>query len=535
MAFFQHWRLLNNGILIDIGFSDTAQPEDSNFVRAELQMGGYVFIPVAGGTRAVIVVNTSLGGSLPNSICQMASVHQPTTMHKLRCMLDDKFLRVPTRLVVSEQVSSPKEVYAQLVALAQKLQGGHVECLNPTLTLTPGEEDAVPQSSNGRGKSVLTPAGGISAAPMVSGGVYAASPPPPPTPRPSLTKRIDFLGLTLMILPLLDCACEMLLHQSVVFRHLGSYSFILTVYLVVMYYQKVSSWLLQKHLGTVCNGSSLRIGAEVYRFNIDMGRIEEYLDGLQDVSLTAAHVTVKAVGVALSEMHSMQGMVVGDALYRPPRTAGVNVSVSENNANHGGVFVHSVHDVASSVATIPTIALEMCRNKNQHGGPNYSGLRLLGRVLELFYPSCLMELFRAHFSGLVMAWDAVLGHDVCPYGAARVVSVLAKDVTSTGGSGNGGNGGVEMNEDETDLTVLPMTQTTQFCAPPVIVTLGNGGVKFVPVHHQEKKIVRKFRVINVSVSLHDVLTSSPGCTLQARLDFIARLKSLLNNPSQLRN
>jgi hypothetical protein len=124
----QHWRLLNNGTLVDLGFSDKMYPEDNNFVRAELQMGGYVFIPTRGGTRAVIVVHTHLGGSLPNSICQMASSHQPSTMHKLRTVLDKMYARDQSRPSL-DVPASPHEVYAQLMATAQRLQGTAVDFL----------------------------------------------------------------------------------------------------------------------------------------------------------------------------------------------------------------------------------------------------------------------------------------------------------------------------------------------------------------------------------------------------------------------
>lgn len=120
--------MLNNGTLVDIGFADTAQAEDSNFVRAELQMGGYVFIPVPGGTKAVIVVHTNLGGSLPNSICQMASAHQPSTMHKLRTLLNEKFKNKPRPSL--DVPRNPRDVYDELMTIARRLQGNAIDNLD---------------------------------------------------------------------------------------------------------------------------------------------------------------------------------------------------------------------------------------------------------------------------------------------------------------------------------------------------------------------------------------------------------------------
>ena len=108
---------------MDIGFSDNLQPENKDFVRAELQLGGYVLIPTKGGTTAVIVVDTKLGGSLPNSICQMASAHQPATLHKLRTLLDKMYPNSSPSRPGLDIPESPEKVYDKLVNISQKYQG----------------------------------------------------------------------------------------------------------------------------------------------------------------------------------------------------------------------------------------------------------------------------------------------------------------------------------------------------------------------------------------------------------------------------
>jgi hypothetical protein len=56
-----HWRLLDDGTFINMGFSekfDSLCPEDPNsgLVRAELILGGHVMKPVVGGTQITVVV-----------------------------------------------------------------------------------------------------------------------------------------------------------------------------------------------------------------------------------------------------------------------------------------------------------------------------------------------------------------------------------------------------------------------------------------------------------------------------------------------
>ena len=89
-----------------------------------------MFIPAPGGTRAVIVVDSKLGGSLPNSICQMASAHQPSTMHKLRVLLDKRYPGDPSQRLGVAVPASSEDVYKQLLVTAQRLQGSTVEILN---------------------------------------------------------------------------------------------------------------------------------------------------------------------------------------------------------------------------------------------------------------------------------------------------------------------------------------------------------------------------------------------------------------------
>mmetsp|Transcript_12621 Transcript_12621/g.20484 ORF Transcript_12621/g.20484 Transcript_12621/m.20484 type:complete len:1127 (+) Transcript_12621:89-3469(+) len=527
---FTHWRLLNNGTLVDLGFTDNTQPEDSSFVRAELQMGGYVFIPAPGGTRAVIVVHTSLGGSLPNSICQMASAHQPSTMHKLRTLLNEKYKNSSSRPNL-DVPKSPREVYDELLSIARKYQGKAVDFLG----VSEKSPDALSESGDSAKSSRTS-----SAPPMV--------PIEPETPRLRAALKVDPLGLTLLVLPFVDCLYYAFGGHSVMTK-LMNVSVVLAIYLLVMFYDKLIAWILRKHLGFVCNGSALRTGAEVYRFNVDMGRVEEFLTEQQmrvgsGVSLTAVHVVVKAVGVALDEMRHMHGVLLDDSLYRAPRSS-VDVSFSESSGagDHNGILLHHVHDVSSPAATITSIAREASGEKQQHGA-NYSAVRLFLRAIRPFVPTFVADQLLVYMNDALVAFFITLGVDVQPFGAARVISVLAKDegagnettrnsITATSPLNNG-----DMKEDEIDFSVLPMMSNVAparrgVCLPSVTVTLGYGGVKFVPVQHQEKKIVRKFRVINVAVSLHEVLTSSPGCTLQERQEFIAKLKSLLNNPKTL--
>ena len=401
--------------------------------------------------------------------------------------------------------------------------------------------------------------GTIPVARAVEGSQSQSPVPPPPVPRKRPPPSKDVPGLTLLCLPLLDCACALFLGRSVFYQPLVDFSVLLAIYVYLMYYEKVVAWLLQKHLGAVCKGSSLRAGAEVYRFNVDLSRVEEHLAGVQTSSsptltLTAAHIAVKAVGVALEEMRHMHGVLLADRLYRAPGAL-VNVSVTESSGagDHAGIFLHNVHNVASSSASVPVIAQEVASNK-QHHGANMSVMRLFLRCIQPFLPVSLTGPLVVYCNEALMACLLTLGMDVCPFGAARVVSVLPREgegdgdgapssrhsstSTSTSTMSPPPTTGGEMDENEIDFSVLPMTSSITvtrrgLCVPPVTVTLGYGGVKFIPVQHQEKKIVRKFRVVNVSVCLHEVLTSSPGCSLQERQEFISKLKSLLNNPKLL--
>jgi hypothetical protein len=115
-----HWRLLDNGWFITMGFSekfDSLCPEDPNsgLVRAELILGGYVMKPVVGGTQITVVVQvrfsfqllsvkfqqdvydlfysilcvqSDLKGTLPASIASLAAQSQPLALITLRKFLD---------------------------------------------------------------------------------------------------------------------------------------------------------------------------------------------------------------------------------------------------------------------------------------------------------------------------------------------------------------------------------------------------------------------------------------------------------------
>ena len=301
----------------------------------------------------------------------------------------------------------------------------------------------------------------------------------------------------------------------------------------------------------MCKGSSARAGAEVYRFNVDMGRMEDCLSELEsesrtETTLTPAHITVKAVATALDEMRHMHGVLLGDKLFRAPSSP-VDISFTESSAagDDDGRFLHSAHDVSSSAADVCTIAHEAAQY-NEHHQANMSTMRLISRLLRPVIPTFIIQLVLMCNTGALMALLLTLGVDVCPFGAGMVISVLPRDENKDGVRAGVnsvtpvGRPSGEMDVNEVDFSVLPLSSNVTssrfgLCMPSVTVTLGHGGVKFVPIHHHEKKIVRKFRVLNVSVCLHEVLTSSPGCSLQERQDFITRLKSLLNNPKQVLN
>jgi hypothetical protein len=57
-----HWRLLADGSLVTLGFSDKFPrlcPEEDGVVRGDLILGGYVFTPVPGGTQVVMLVQVN--------------------------------------------------------------------------------------------------------------------------------------------------------------------------------------------------------------------------------------------------------------------------------------------------------------------------------------------------------------------------------------------------------------------------------------------------------------------------------------------
>lgn len=353
------------------------------------------------------------------------------------------------------------------------------------------------------------------------------------------------LGLTLLLLPVLDLLCHLHYRRSVIFQPLAQFSILLAAYVCVVYYEKLIAWLLRKHLGVMCKGSSLRAGAEVYRFDVDMSRLEECLEqhlgggAASTPGLTAAHIAVKAVGECLGEMRHMHGVLQRGRLFREPGAA-VDVSVTESSGagDHAGLFLHKVHNVSSSATSIAAIAKEVGSHKACSARLR-TMINLLSRFLRPIVPVCVTEALLVLGNGALVALLLAMGVGVCPFGAARVVSVLPKETREGNGAGESAG---ERNAQEVDFSVLPMSSGAAtghcLCLPPVTLTLSDGGVKFLPVQQlqqtpSKRKVVRKFRVMSVSVCLHEELTSSPGCTLQERQEFIAKLKALLSDPNTL--
>jgi len=88
-----HWRLLPDGRVVIISFSEKAfdadNPPDAGSVRADLLIGGYVLTPQGNGSTAVCyVVQSDLKGTIPTAVATFVARGQPRIVLNIRAALD---------------------------------------------------------------------------------------------------------------------------------------------------------------------------------------------------------------------------------------------------------------------------------------------------------------------------------------------------------------------------------------------------------------------------------------------------------------
>ncbi|CAE7476697.1 unnamed protein product [Symbiodinium microadriaticum] len=513
------WRLLDDGTLLQFGFSERFESmcqEVSGIVRAELLLGGYVMKAVKGGTEVSVIVQVK--GTLPTSIQNMAAQSQPLGLLKLRKVLDKIHQPGGSSPSVRPDFDTPLNTsYTELMKVARR----NVSCSG--CFLTPDSDATRPQSSVSLEDKEAN---------LVSSAVASKAPPK------------DRIGNSSVAISSSDHATGWLMDYASILMAASPVVVLVAVYwttniAVAAVVALVAAWLaldyiMIAHLGRPLRKVARRFrtlpsGRMVLRFDMDVGRMLNYLESKRDdtsTMVTLTHVVVKAVALTLDEMPYLQGRVVNGAFYpcRKHSQVAVSMSVEVGDTDTAVVTIsnadkRSVGDIAKESKKLAIV----CASQSDSGrGLNHSF------VGDIWASICRVASGKY---GIFLPGLFVRESVPFPYGSASVIRMITSDATDA----------------EIDLAVFP-DMTDSSC--PVTVTIG--GVKLIPHQKDQKQLtavsgrraggnnsthqlslsgdhkVRFKQMLKVAVCI-----DSHAASLQQAQRFVSKLKEHMNSPRSL--
>jgi hypothetical protein len=494
-----HWRLLKNGSIAIVVFSekfDELCPVEQGVVRAELVLAGYVLTPASKGTNVSIVVQTDLKGALPTSLVDHVSSTQPLILANLRAVLDNdvaagklaigKF-KSPTYeelLFVADTLSAERKGLAQEMA--------NIETHNSLETEAPDSGLAAEGGKAQKLKSKLSDA------------VQNAT---DPNIRRSRVAKLTLGRMCVLFMPVM-----MYIAVPEDLRALG---FIFGLAFALSYISRLHLGMPIRKVST--NGfAKVPSGRMVINFAVDLTRLIRYLEMKRDetnLEVSITHLVVKGSAVAISEVPSINGHIIGEDFY-PSRAEGVDISVSMESAEGETTFVKIVDADRKPIGYVADEIINRAASFQEPGTASAPQMKVAQYVNLL--PNIVGYYVKWIFSAIGSYGVSVpaLGIEGFPHGVCTVVSVpRVHDPHSASDAAP-----------EHDMTITMVPQMTDSTAP---ISVSIAGVGYHPTVDKDKKMIAN-RVLNISVAIDTNAGSLANCRR-----FCTKLQHYLNNPALL--
>ncbi len=483
-----HWRLLNDGRVVVVAFSekfDDIKPPCDGHVRAEALLGGFLFTPVAEGTKIQYLVETDLKGSLPASVVNLAANSQPLLLATLKKIMGEDKKNGKN----SKALGAPAD-YAELVSFISNSsyeasgssKGGDNSNKNAPST----------KASSGSSSSSSTAANDKNAIPIQR--------------RASLLKfaaklpKINTIALLMLFFPPLL--------YFVVDSKFRSVGFLAGLMIAFRY-------LFRKHLGkAIMKVSANQIqrqlpgGKILFRFPVELGRLLVTLNEKRsehDVEVTITHVIAKACAMVINEIPTLNGHLVLGSFYRNSGT-GVDISVAVAMNDIQSVAVKVVDADAKPLEYLANELIESSkaiRSSSSSSGETNKAMEKLSKILPA--PAIIsLKNFLFFLSEQYGISVPLLGISAFPLGVCTVIAAST--------------------EGENDLDMAIVADSRESAAP---ITVTIGGLRVAPSLDQDRKVSGS-PVLNMAVAVDSrCATSSEGRR------FCARLQEFINDPTEL--
>jgi hypothetical protein len=89
---FVNWRLLSNGSVILVSFSDAMfqdlKPAVDGVIRGDMIIAGFLLTPLSEGCKVQYVLQLDLKGSIPSSVASLAASSQAMFLANIRKVMD---------------------------------------------------------------------------------------------------------------------------------------------------------------------------------------------------------------------------------------------------------------------------------------------------------------------------------------------------------------------------------------------------------------------------------------------------------------
>lgn len=257
----------------------------------------------------------------------------------------------------------------------------------------------------------------------------------------------------------------------------------------------------------------------VLRFDVDVGKMLQYLESKRDTAtgaapITLTHVAVKAVALTLLEMPFLKGHVVNGTFYAAKQSSvAVSMSVEVGETDTAVVTIASADKISVSA-----IAKEARKLAGACAAQNDAGTDTESSFLSYIFDICAsIGRIATGKYGIYIPGLTSRGSVPFPYGSATVIRMITTDASDA----------------EIDLTLIP-DMSDSSC--PVTVTIG--GVKLIPhqkdrqlvthQHHSTDNKMRFKQMLKVTVCI-----DSHAASLQQAQRFVSKLKEHMNAPRSL--
>lgn len=464
MVNFVNWRVLNTGQILLVGFShelyQSLRPPKEGTVRADMVVGSFLLTSIPSGTKIQYLLQTDLKGSIPATVVSFACSSQAMFLANFRKVMDKD-----SKAGAAMKPAGTPADYSELVSL-----------------MAADSRDTAPASISQTDSKKVVPNHKRAALVKLA----------------NRSMKLSKNSLVILLLPILL--------YYVVEERLRAVAFLFGILIA-------HNYLFRRHLGQpirkVAKNFSLQMpsGKLVMRFPVDLARLLMYLDSKRadsELEMTFTHIVVKAVGLVLLEMPSLNGHVVFGSFYRS-KAKGVDVSVSLDVSEKETVAV-KIEDVdAKPLECVSDEILGFGKTLRSGGElPNRPDkfFKRLDELLPTFMSTFLKRLLY-NLGAKVGLSLPVVGIIPYPLGVCTIIN------------------SPNLNKEE-DMDLAVISDLGDACAP---ITVTMSGMRANPAIDSDKKISAA-PVLNFSVAM-----STYAASVTEMRRFCGRLQELLNDPN----